>query len=89
LIDILAGLPPGAPRRRSVRLGAPVRANDARADHLRATVKDGIATPFERQDSGMLTLLQRADALILRAPHAPALPAGAEVEILELDTLWL
>ena len=28
----------------------------------------------------MLRRLARADALILRAPHAPALPAGAEVQ---------
>ena len=37
----------------------------------------------------MLRLLAQADALILRPPHAPALPAGAAVPIIRLDTLGL
>ena len=34
----------------------------------------------------MLQRLARADALILRAPHAPALPEGAEVRVIRLET---
>ncbi len=64
-------------------------ANDARADHLRASLgrEGGVTrvTPFERQDSAMLRRLAEADALILRPPHAPALAAGATVEIIRLD----
>jgi len=30
-----------------------------------------------------------ADALVLRAPHAPALAAGAEVTVIRLDTLGI
>jgi molybdopterin molybdotransferase len=37
----------------------------------------------------MLRLLTRADALILRPPHAPALDVGARVPIIRLDTLGL
>ena len=84
------------PRRRSTTalLGAPVKANDQRADHLRATVDSGsggqsIVTPFPVQDSAMLRRLAHADALILRAPHAPALAAGAQVEVIRLDSLGL
>jgi molybdopterin molybdotransferase len=71
-------------------LGAPLKANDHRADHLRARVAiagDGsvTATAFTRQDSGMLRLLVDADALILRAHNAPALEAGAAVSIIRLD----
>ena len=70
-------------------LGAAVRENDHRADHLRATVQDGfslpIVTPFERQDSSLLSVLHSAQALVLRPPHAPALVQGAEVDILRLD----
>ncbi|HEY2133779.1 MAG TPA: gephyrin-like molybdotransferase Glp [Acetobacteraceae bacterium] len=71
-------------------LGAPLKANDHRADHLRAKLaiaEDGsvTATAFSRQDSGMLRLLVDADALILRAPEAPALEAGATVSIIRLD----
>ncbi len=76
------------------RLGAPLRANDHRADHLRARLcKDAngrlVATPFERQDSGLLRILTEADALIMRAPHAAAAETGADVEVLRLSRLGL
>jgi len=48
-----------------------------------------IVTPFPVQDSAMLRRLALADALILRAPSAPALPEGAEVSVIRLDTLGL
>ena len=75
-------------------LGAPLRANDHRADHLRATLSQGpsgalVATAFERQDSAMVRVLANAQALILRAPHAPALDAGSAVRIIRLDRLGL
>ncbi len=37
----------------------------------------------------MLRRLAQADALILRAPHAPALPQGATVEVIRLNSLGL
>ena len=37
----------------------------------------------------MLRRLALADALILRAPHAPALAGGAEVPMIRLDLLGL
>jgi molybdopterin molybdotransferase len=93
-LDVLGGLTAAAPRTERAVLGVGVPQNDVRADHLRATltiVAGGllVATPFSRQDSGMLSLLARADALILRAPHAPALAEGDEVEVIRLDTLGL
>jgi molybdopterin molybdotransferase len=48
-----------------------------------------VVTPFPVQDSGMLRRLACADALVLRAPNAPALPEGAEVGIIRLDSLGL
>ena len=76
------------------RLGAPLAANDKRADHLRATLStapDGtlVATAFPRQDSSMLRLMAQADALILRAAHAPAAETGAMVPVIRLDALGL
>lgn len=76
------------------RLGAPLPANDRRQDHLRARLAPGpdgtpIATAFERQDSAMLRLFAAADALILRAPHAEAAPAGAAVQVIRLDRLGM
>jgi molybdopterin molybdotransferase len=85
----LLGFPGAAPRTLPALAGAALRANDSRADHLRATLADSdsaalVATPFERQDSGMLSVLTRADCLILRAPHAPELPEGAPIEVIPL-----
>lgn len=91
-IAVLAGLPAAAPPTVRALVGAPLAENDRRFDHLRASLApaaDGslLATPFPVQDSSMLKTLARAEALILRAPRAPALPAGAPVEIIRLADL--
>jgi len=88
-IAVLSGLPGGPPGTVLVRTGAALAANDKRFDHLRASLgtdADGrpVATAFPVQDSSMLATLARAEALILRAPHAAALPEGAEVEAIPL-----
>ena len=90
----LSGLPAAPPPVSTAVLGKPVGANDHRADHLRSTVSTDsagrvVVTPFPVQDSAMLRRLALADALILRAPHAPALPEGAEVPVIRLDSLGL
>ncbi len=90
----LCGLPAAPPPTVPAIAGAALRANDRRADHLRATITVDsrgriVATPFPVQDSAMLRRLAMADALILRAPNAPALPEGSEVAIIRLDTLGL
>ncbi len=89
----LSGLPGDPPTTMRARLGAAVAANDARADHLRATLARGsdgwIATPFPVQDSSMLRRLAAADGLVLRPPHAPAAAAGSEVEVIPLDSLGI
>ena len=72
----------------SARLSAPLAANDARQDYIRATLelRDGEywTEPFPVQDSSMLGTIAAAGALIIRAPHAPALDAGARVDIIPL-----
>jgi molybdopterin molybdotransferase len=90
----LSGLPGDPPPVTSAILGSPVKANDHRADHLRATIaSDGagqlVATPFATQDSAMLRRLALADALVLRPPNAPALPTGASVGVIRLDSMGL
>jgi molybdopterin molybdotransferase len=93
-LERLLGLPGEPPPSVTAILGEPLPANDRRADHLRASLarnQEGalVATPFTVQDSGMLRRLALADALVLRAPHATALPAGAKVPVIRLDTLGL
>ncbi len=91
-IECLSGLPGDPPAVVTAVLGAGVPENDRRADHLRAKLEtraDGIllATAFPRQDSALMRLMAEADALILRPPYAPALPAGSAVPIVRLDAL--
>jgi molybdopterin molybdotransferase len=70
------------------RLGRDLLANDEREDYLRATLEmepDGpVATPVPAQDSSLMAPLARADCLVIRAPHAPAAPAGSPCVILKL-----
>lgn len=85
-IDRLSGLPEGAGGPLTARLGAAVKQNDRRQDYLRARLvraADGVleAVPFEVQDSSMMRPLASSDCLVLRTPHAPALPAGSTVPI--------
>lgn len=78
-----------APGRETALLEAGLPANDEREDYLRGALARGgdgrlRATPFAVQDSSMFADMARAQCLIVRPPHAPARPAGAEVEILPL-----
>ena len=70
-------------------LGRPVAANDMREDYLRARLEvrgDGIlmATTVNHQDSSLLGNLAAAQALVIRAPFAPAATAGSSCSFLRL-----
>jgi molybdopterin molybdotransferase len=84
----LSGQPGGAPETERARVTVAMKANDRREDYVRATLARGdygwLVTPFSVQDSGMLTTLARANALIRRPAHQEALAEGDEVEILRL-----
>lgn len=63
--------------------------NSHRQHYMRAEVTAGpgglVATPARSQDSSLLSPLASANAFVVRAPHAPAVPAGAAVDIMRLD----
>ncbi len=90
-IRALLGDPrPGDDPTEPALLGADVSANDLRQDYMRAMLAkspDGlpVATPFGVQDSSMLSILARADALLVRQPHAPAARAGERCRIVRLN----
>jgi molybdopterin molybdotransferase len=72
------------------RLAVSLPANDHRQEYMRATLSTDAAglpllTPFPEQDSSLARILAAADALVIRAPHAPAIAAGAECYFLRLD----
>ena len=90
LIRALLGQPSDDEHPSQARLAVPLEANGPRLHYMRATSRpgaDGLAlvTPVRSQDSSLLAPLAEADCLLLRAPQAPAAPAGALVAILPLD----
>ncbi len=91
LIRALAGDPQaGADRSEPALLGCDLPANDGRQDYMRAALDTApdrlpLVHPAARQDSSMLSVLARSEALLIRAPHAPAARAGDPCRILRLD----
>jgi len=80
----------GEDRSEPATLGQDMPANDGRQDYLRARLDTApdrlpIVHPENRQDSSMLSVLGQAEALLIRAPHAPTAAAGAPCRILRLD----
>jgi molybdopterin molybdotransferase len=51
---------------------------------MRAVHENGVVNVFERQDSALLSVLAASNALIVRAPFAEALDAGADVDVIIL-----
>lgn len=84
LIAHLLGAADPVPPPVAARLGLAVPATGARAEFLRGHWADGAIRPAGSQDSASLSALTRAQALIIRGAHAPALAAGALVEIVTL-----
>jgi molybdopterin molybdotransferase len=88
LLDRMCGRDPTVSTRLSqARLRANLAENGPRESYLRAAIEtDNIgqvwAEAAQQQDSSLLSVLTRAPGLILRPPHAPALSAGAVVDVL-------
>jgi molybdopterin molybdotransferase len=89
LIRHLAGAADPLPRPRLLPLGADMPPTAKRAEFVRATVSDGIATPLAFQDSGAMHAAALADALIYRPIEAPAAPAGALTPVYDWPALGL
>ncbi len=67
------------------KLGCDLAENDERADYLRATLTDGVATPFPIQDSSMMAPLAKSDCLIVREPFEHAAAAGAPCSVIRFE----
>lgn len=88
LISALLGLPACDPSEPAT-LGADLEANDQRQDYLRASMSEApgrlpVAAPLPIQDSGGLSVLNAADCLLIRPPHAPPASAGDPCRIIRL-----
>lgn len=91
LLKALQGIevPPRVPLKPG-RLATDIKANEMRMDFQRAQIvgdQDGLplVRPLPVQDSSMLSVLARADVLLVRQPHAPGAKAGEPCEILPLE----
>ena len=90
LVRTLLALPPEKEAAHTAPLAEPVEANGPRQHYMRAMLDrqpDGrrLVRLARSQDSSLLAPLAAADALLVRPPGAPALPAGVEVPVLLLD----
>lgn len=84
MVRVLLGLGPAAAPRLTGTLAAPLGRNGPREHYMRARLDDNGLTAFDRQDSSLLSVLAGADALIVRPPHDPEQPVGAEVHYVPL-----
>lgn len=89
LVLAIAGRP-DRPRYRSAILSVDMPENDHRADFIRAEIEKGSAgetllRPLPRQDSSLLSIYAKANALLLRPPHAGPAKAGDECLYLPLE----
>jgi molybdopterin molybdotransferase len=87
LLRAMLGLAEADETLETAKAGRDLAANDERQEYSRAHLNAGadgelVATPFEKQDSAMLSLLTEADGLIVRPPFAPPARAGEAVRII-------
>lgn len=87
MVRAMLGQPTPAPQPRQARLAMDLPANGPRAHYMRARLTPGEPpgiTPFDRQDSALLSILGQADALLIRPVDAPPCRAGDTVPYLPL-----
>ncbi len=87
-IRAMLGLGKSAMPRETAVLGCDLGPNGPRAHFMRAelALQDGTqtCTAFERQDSSLLSVLARANCLMVRAPNETARKAGETVEFIRI-----
>jgi len=85
-LNAMLGLPAGALERRTATLTKEIGPNGPREHYLRAVIREDAngrcVEAFERQDSSLLSVLQKSNGLMVRAPHDPALKVGSLVEVI-------
>ncbi|MFT4784625.1 MAG: molybdopterin molybdotransferase [Paracoccaceae bacterium] len=81
-IRAMLGLTPTALPPQTARLAVDLGPNGPRAHYMRAQLEGGWITPFERQDSSLLSVLARANSLMIRPARQGALEKGSIVSFL-------
>ena len=85
----MLGIGDGDAGEMTARLTCDLEANDERQDHMRVSLSQDAegnltAAPFLRQDSAMISILSKADGLLIRPPLAPAAKAGDPATVIPL-----
>ncbi|MEL7153420.1 MAG: gephyrin-like molybdotransferase Glp [Pseudomonadota bacterium] len=84
-VEAAMGLPAMARAEKRVVLSHGLGKNGPREHYMRAeTNAQGAVTVFENQDSSLVAALSRANALVIREPHAPAASEGEFVRCIPL-----
>ncbi|MDM8165531.1 gephyrin-like molybdotransferase Glp [Roseovarius sp.] len=84
MIRVMLGLGATPAPRRTARLAQDIPANGPREHYMRATLTDDGLTPAERQDSSLLSVLARANALMIRPPDDPARAKGDRIDYIDI-----
>ena len=88
MVRAMLGDPAPAPQHRQAQLAVDLPANGPRAHYMRARLVPGAGlpgiSPFERQDSALLSILGEADALLIRPAADGPRVAGDTVSYLPL-----
>ena len=88
MLRAMLGMPDPAPRPLVALAGVDLPANGVRAHYMRARLAMGeglpVITPFDRQDSALLSILGEANALLLRPVNDGSVAKGSRVPYLPL-----
>ena len=84
MIRAMLGLGKARAPRLSARLARDLPAEGPREHYMRAGVSQGEITPEARQDSSLLSVLARANALLIRPAGAPPCERGEMVEYIPI-----
>ena len=66
MLRAMLGMGADPPQTKTARLTIDIPANGPRTHYMRARLASGLITPFDRQDSALLTILTEANALLIR-----------------------
>ena len=84
MIRLMLGLGAAPAPRRSARLAQDIDRGGPREHYMRATVADGTILAEDRQDSSLLSVLARANALMIRPPDDAPRAKGETIEYIPI-----
>ena len=84
MLRAMLGMGANPPQSQTANLATDIPANGPRTHYMRARLSDGLITPFERQDSALLTILTQANALLIRPIGDGPCRAGDQVQYLPI-----